>query len=183
VATRPGTVDDELARQLANGATRQEAVAAIEASPGSKVTLLLIWAGKPPARVDEHELYVGLADAFGRLKTKEAIPFLIKNITLARWPYVSLAPWLKTSEVIEETYPAMEALIRIGPDASRAVMRAAQAPMAPGDRRAAIFVVSHIMDVPEARTFLSSALSEADRERYWAEEGLKMLDVGRSPTR
>jgi len=35
-------------------------------------------------RCHEHDLNVGLAEAFGRLKAKEAIPFLIKNITLKR---------------------------------------------------------------------------------------------------
>jgi hypothetical protein len=35
--------------------------------------------------VDKHKLYIGLADAFGEMKTREAIPFLIKNISLQRW--------------------------------------------------------------------------------------------------
>jgi hypothetical protein len=42
------------------------------------------------------------------------------------------------------------------------------------DRLCTIFVVARIKD-PEARPFLVSVLGEANQERYWAEEGLKLL--------
>ena len=169
--------DQELARLLANNRTRQSAVAKILASANGKGPLLLSWTRKPPAHVDEYELCIGLADAFGSLKTKEAIPFLIKNIGVRRTRYVDLNPWLKAPEVIEEAFPAMAALIQIGPDASKALVRASRKPMVSEDRLAAIFAVSRIKDVPEARAFLTSTLGEANQERHWAEEGLKLLDA------
>src|SRR5271166_1492561 len=73
--------NEKLAHLLANDSTRSSAVAEILASGNAKAPLLLEWTQKPPAQVDQHGLYIGLADAFGQLKTKEAIPFLIKNIS------------------------------------------------------------------------------------------------------
>ena len=106
------------------------------------------------------------------MKTKEAVPFLIKNISLQRWLEMNI--WLKTDKVIEERLPAVAALVRIGPDASRAII-SEYLTIEPDDRLAAIFVVARIRD-PEARGFLSSVLGRANLERYWAEEGLKRLD-------
>ncbi len=74
----------EMARQLADESTRQSAVPRIVASGSNTVSQLLSWAKTPPTGVDEHGIYVGLADVFGQLKTEEAIPFLIKNISLDR---------------------------------------------------------------------------------------------------
>jgi len=48
------------------------------------------------------------------------------------------------------------------------------------DRRAAVFVVSEVGGVPDARAFLDSAMARADRERYWAETAIKRL--GSAPT-
>lgn len=171
--------DQELARQLANASTRQSAVAKILASGSAKIVLLLSWTLKPPAQVDKYELYIGLADALGQLRAREAIPFLIDNIGLRRTREVDLAPWLKTDQVIEWTFPAVAALIQIGPDASKALIRASRRPMVAEHRIAVIFAVSRIRDVPEARTFLTQALGMANIERYWAEEGLELSKIGR----
>jgi hypothetical protein len=166
-----GVRDEELARQLANSSTRRAAIGAILTSAGDKVPLLLSWAQTPPAGVDRLELYIGLADAFGELRTKEAIPFLIKYIRMPR----SLGRpniWLKSEEAIEGEFPAVHALIRIGFIASKALTKA---PLRAADERlAAIFAVARIGD-PDARGFLASALGEANLERYWAEEGIKRL--------
>jgi len=173
-----GPGDKELARLLANASTRQSAVTSIVAGGSGKVPLLLSWARNPPTEVNENELYIGLADAFGQLQTKEAIPFLIKNIGLNRWNDVNI--WLKTAQVIEERLPAAAALTRIGPEASKALIRASWDGMRPEDRLAAIFVVSRIAstikDGDEERAFLHSAVGQANVERYWAENGLKLLD-------
>jgi len=170
------TNDRDLAILLANANTRQTALAKIVASGNDNVPLLLSWTQTPPDRVDRYGLYIGLADAFGQLKTKDAIPFLIKNISyLSRTSPVDLAPWLKTAKVITETFPAIGALIRIGPEAARALIRASQGQMTPADRLAAIFAISQTRDVPEGRAFLASALGHANVERYWATEGLKLL--------
>ncbi len=65
----------ELARLLANNDTREGALAAIAASGVTQVPLLLSLASNPPAEVDKHDLYVGLAEAFGRIRASVAIPF------------------------------------------------------------------------------------------------------------
>ncbi len=159
-----------LAHLLADPTTRQDAVSKIVASGTARIPLLLSWAQAPPAHLDVYQLRIGLADAFGGLRAKEAIPFLIQNISLSRTSKVDT--WMKTAQVIEDEMPAVGALIRIGPAASRAIVRSFEAPMRQGDRLPAIFVVSQIRD-PDARAFLSSELGEANVERYWAEEGLK----------
>jgi hypothetical protein len=176
-ATAQVISDQELPNRLANEATRRAAVDLIVASGMDKLPLLLSWTRNPPADINENELYVGLADAFGRLRAKEAIPFLIKNISIQRWHDVNT--WLKTPSVIEERLPAVAALIQIGPEASKALIRASWEAMVAEDRLAAIFVISQVKGVPEARAFLSSALAEASLERYWAEEGLKRIDEQR----
>jgi hypothetical protein len=108
----------DLPRLLANEADRQSAISFVAASRAERLPLLLNLAKSPPLDVDEHDLYVGLADAFGALKVTEAVPFLLRNITLRREVVVDLSPWLKIAEVIEQAFPAAAALISIGPDAS-----------------------------------------------------------------
>ena len=173
-ASSPVSRDRALARRLSNDSTRDEAVAEIAGSGTNRVPLLLSWGRTPPARLDVCGLYVGLAAAFGRMRTKEAIPFLVKNISIRRPCYADFSPWFKAPEAIEATFPAVAALVRIGPEASRAVIRAWQEPMLPWDRLAALFVVSHVQGVPEAQTFLRTALGEASQERAWAEYGLRL---------
>ena len=164
--------DAELARLLADETTRQSGISRIVSSGSSMVPLLVAWTQEPPTHVDKHELFVGLADAFGQLKTREAIPFLVNNISLQRWR--ELNTWLKTAQVIEQRLPAAAALVRMGPDASKVVMSEYHT-FSAEDRLAAIFVVARIRD-PAARAFLSAILGQANLERYWAEEGLKRLD-------
>jgi hypothetical protein len=128
--------------------------------------------------VEKGALYIGLADVFGQLKTKEAIPFLVKNIGLQRG-FSAPNIWMKTPQVVQERLPAVTALIRIGPEASRFLIDTFWTQLQPQDRLAAIFVVSRISGVPEAKEFLSTVLGQANMERHWAEEGLKTLDQGR----
>jgi hypothetical protein len=180
-AIAPGQTagDQDLAGLLANETTRQSAVAQIGDSGQSKVPLLLSWTRTPPSQVDRYELYIGLADAFSQLKTRDAIPFLIKNISLHRWSG-DVNIWLKTPKVIEERLPAVQALIAIGPDASKMLIRTFwEPPLVGEDRAAAIFAISVIAsgtNDPEVRAFLSSVLGEASLERRLAEEGLGALD-------
>jgi hypothetical protein len=131
-------------------------------------------AKKPPAQLNQYQLFVGLADAFGQLKAKEAIPFLIENISLERGLH-TVNTSMKTAEVIIGRMPAVAALIQIGPAASQAVIDTWQK-IGREDRIWAIIVVSQIRGVPEARTFLSSVAGEANLERLWAEEGLKAIN-------
>jgi len=137
------TRNEDLARRLANDSTRDSAVAHVAAAGASSLPHLLSWAEKPPAGIDRDELDIGLADAFARLRAKEAIPFLIKNLSLNRDGGIS--PWLKSSERIEDTYPMAAALIAIGPDACEALVAASKQPMGWEDRLVAIFVVTQVI--------------------------------------
>jgi hypothetical protein len=164
---------------LADTKTRSEAVAEAVAAGYNRVPLLLAWSRKPPAGIDRDSLNIGLADIFGRLRVKESIPFLITNISAIRRTRADFAPWMKTPESIEDDFPAIAALIQIGPEAGTALIRAAQGPMLAMDRRAAVFAVSRIKGVPESRAFLSSVVAEAYQEGHWAEEGIRSLDAQR----
>ena len=168
--------DQALAESLSNEATRQTAIASMAVSGSAKVPLLLSWITKRPRHVDGCGFLDGLVEALGELKVREAVPFLVQNIGLRRSCGVSLAPWLKSPAFIEWHFPAVGALVKIGPEASRAVMVAFDSMADEDDRMAAMFVVSEVRGVPEARAFLESALARANRERYWAERGIERLD-------
>lgn len=169
-----GKAYEELARRLADVVYRREAVAQIVAAPSLYVPVLLSWSKNPPSGVPQVELYFGMAQVFGELKTKEAIPFLIKNISV-RPILANGNTWMKAAPTIEARLPAVGALIKIGPDASKALIQAYSQLMTAEDRLAAIFAVSRIGD-PAARDFLRIAVAMTSNERYWAEEGLKVLD-------
>jgi hypothetical protein len=182
LASAQGGRDQELARLLADIATQQTAVDRIVASGNEKVSLLISWTRTPPVDLDEFHTYIfrsGLAEVFGRLKTKEAIPFLVQNIGLKRWPLVGPV-FTKAPEVVYDRMPAVAALIRIGPDALRALTDAPYRPSTLEDRLAVIFVVSRVAatmpDKDGARQFLTSALRNANLERFWAEECLKFSE-------
>lgn len=178
------SADRSLARLLADDGTREGAVAEIAASGGSKTAVLLSWARNPPDQINEYGLSIGLADAFGKLRTREAIPFLIKNISLDRTQAVNT--WIKAPKTIEGRLAAVAALIEVGSEACTPLIRASWGPMVPEDRRAAIFAVARTCSgatSEQAREFLSSAQAEAKMEAYWAEEGLKALGPSRSPAK
>jgi hypothetical protein len=105
--------DRALAVSLANDTTEEAAIASIVASGRGKVPLLLSWTKKPPPHVLECALDTGLADVFGRLRTKEAIPFLVKIISMYRSCGISLAPWLKVPALSSGTSPRWERWSRL----------------------------------------------------------------------
>jgi hypothetical protein len=165
--------DVDLARRLADPGTRADAIAGIVTSEPGNIQRLLSFGEAPPPHLNRTELFIGLAELFGQLRTKEAIPFLIKNISLARWVRPNI--WSKTPHSVEEHLPAVAALIAIGPEASRALTSLEWLHMTVEDHLAAIFVISRIGD-PASKAFLLSAVAEAGMERSYAEEGLKLLD-------
>jgi hypothetical protein len=169
--------DRELELLLANTDTRQRAISEITASGESRVPLLLSWAKSPPAGLNPlevNQLNMAMAEAFGRNKTKEAIRFLIRNISLDRSPITDV--WTRTPEAILSRLPAVAALILIGPDASRAIIETSPSEMPAWDHLAAVFVVSRVPDVAQAREYLTSALGEANMLRARTEEGLQFLE-------
>lgn len=174
--------ETELARLLSNEATQEQTVESLVASPDKvRLALLLSWTKDPPRQlniVERAELYIGMTEVFGRLRTTTAIPFLIENISLQLPATPNV--WTKTAASIEERVPAVAALIAIGPDAAKALISAPRERMASEDRLAATFVISQIGTTPDAREYLLSVVKQGNRlERYWAEEGLKRLDKTR----
>jgi len=168
-----------LAVRFGKKSTRPDAVAEVVAAGSEKVPLLLSWTRNPPGGVDRRQLYLGMADVFGELRTKQAIPFLIENISLDQ-AFMLNPPWLKSAQAVKARLPCVAALIRIGPEASDALIRAAEEPMERSDWLAVVFTVAQIGD-PGARDFLTSAAAKAKTgvERARAEEGLKRLDERR----
>jgi hypothetical protein len=163
-----------LARLLADQSTRQVTVDSLVNSTDHRAAVLLSLAQTPPPGVNKYALDVGLAETFGRLRTKEAIPFLISNITLQ---FGGAGPDLlsRDADSIKSGMPAVAALIQIGPEASRALIRAVWK-MHDRDRIAAIFVISQSRSVPEARDALHQIMGQTNVERYWAQQGLDRMD-------
>jgi hypothetical protein len=168
--------DREFARLLATADTRQAAFEKIVAKGNSMLPTLLLWTTSPPDGVSVRGLNLGLAEVFGRLKTVAAIPFLISHLSIMGDALGD--PSIKSPEVIERAFPAARALIRIGPEASRAVIRACDAPMKHRDRLMAIFVVGRIRGVPEAKDFLDQARSEATWELFYVQRGADLAAPG-----
>jgi hypothetical protein len=162
-----------LARQLADQKNREAAIEGLVASGKANIPLMLRWMADPPKTIDGYELQVGIADSFGRLRAKETIPSLITCLGLTRYQFETPNMWIKTPDVVIERLPCVSALISIGPDASNAVMDA-WSKLGPLDRLAATVVVSHVSGVPRAKEFLQTVRRNANLERIWAEEGLKL---------
>jgi hypothetical protein len=166
----------DIARLLSRESTREIGISRVIESRARVLPLLLSWTTNPPKNIDISELNIGLAEVFAKLRTQEAVPFLIANISMKRGGNVDFAPWLKTPEAIEGTYPAVEALIQIGPVAATQVIVAARGRMTSSDRLAAIFVVSRIKSVPGAKQFLRQAKLDAETQANWATLGLSELE-------
>ena len=165
----------------AEGITLPADVAKLLAANKENVPLLLKWAEAPPVPLIDPELNLfqtELADIFGHLRTKEAIPFLTRNISLRRWPTIG-SVWRMAPRAFVDQMPAVAALIEIGPDAFKALINAPYGPSTSEDRLAAVFVVSRTAssteDKERARQYLTGALAEANTLRIRAEEGLRIL--------
>ncbi len=161
----------QLAHLLASDKTREETIHSIAAS---STPVLLSLAADPPTQVEKYQLYLGLAEAFGKLRRTEAIPFLIQNITLQHWPD-SPNTMMKTVDVIKSRMPAVAALSEIGQPATKALISSIGR-MMPQERLCAIFVISQDAGTPEARQFLTSVAGQANLELHWAQVGLRGLD-------
>jgi hypothetical protein len=165
----------DLGSLLSSEDTRTATVSRIQAGGSRYLPQLLSLSRNPPPQLDSDELNVGLADAFGGLRAVEAIPFLVEHIGLRRDRVVDLRPWMKTPRVVEDTFPAVRALILIGPRASKAVIATYSGRMTYDERLATVFVVSQIRGVPEAVPFLRSVAAQGGQEGARAEEALREL--------
>jgi hypothetical protein len=178
--------DEELAHLLSNQDTQRRTVDRIVVS-GNKLPLLLSWSTKPPSGLDPFELEalnVGLADVFGQLKTRGAIPFLVKNISMQRSIFSMPAIGLKTYKVVLERMPAVAALINIGTPALRPLEDAYNNVPPPENRLPIMFTISHIVtamskqdsEKENAQAFLGSALAELNLQRRYAQDALNVLE-------
>jgi hypothetical protein len=172
--------DLALAERLAEPNARQAAVAEIVARGNDGEALLLSWAQDPPLKQRSVQLYAGMADAFAVFKTKAAIPFLVKNISVPRGNLP--VDWSRAAEPIENRLPAVAALIRIGADSVPALIQAGYQPATPWQYIAIVFAVSRIGG-KEAQGFLQEALALANAERYWAGEALDRIAGQQSPVK
>lgn len=114
-----------------------------------------------------------MAEIFGRLRTKEAIPFLVENISMGPGP-VRLGDWPLTT-----SSPAIHALIEIGPDATPSLLQAlAKWPRAPDEsslNRLGALIALAYLDDPRAKPALERAAKETGLEGQVAREGLRRL--------
>jgi len=176
------TQDLKLARQLADERTQKAAVQELLASGRQKIPMLLSWINRPPLPLDEVQLATfraGLAQAFGALRVREAIPFLLDHIAVRPSPFTG-PPW-RTPETVLDRLPAVAALIEIGPDALNAILNHPSEPCRLDERLARAFVVSRIAstvpDKSSATRYLRSVAGEARLEAYWTDEALRFAEV------
>lgn len=175
--------DLSLARALADAdeGTRHAAIRSVVSSRQPTVRSLLTLARDPPAQFglwEQARLAASLADIFGELRAREAIPFLVEKILIEDGPLTSPNIWTKPPEVIIERMPAVRALIRIGAPAAAAIMKGPE-PCEFTSRMAGTLVVSRIAqtmrDPQEAVLFLQIRRNGAFMEAQMAEDGLKAL--------
>jgi hypothetical protein len=169
------TPTQTLARDLSVIDTRPRAIQKVLSSRAESLPMLLIWTEAPPDGVDRLELFIGMAEAFGKLGAIEAIPFLIKHICLQSSPG-SVDIWTKDPSTIQSRLPSVAALIKIGPDSSRALIQDWTNIERDDDNLlAAMFVISRIPGVPDAEAVLDGEMGRAKVMLFRAEESLKAL--------
>ncbi|MCX6613127.1 MAG: hypothetical protein NTW74_20030 [Acidobacteria bacterium] len=131
---------------------------------------LLDLAERPSNEIRHLKLKVGLADAFGKLRAKAAIPFLIQNLGLERgW---DMNTSLKSEEVILERRAAVAALVQIGAEAVPALISAHRVMTNREDRQMAIFALSRIAD-PVALDYLQLEYSYLQLEGEYISRALE----------
>ena|SRR3569833_1035916 len=170
----PKLTRQELAGLVEAENTRQQAVLLVAESRREGIALLMELTTKLFPGADDHNLQVGLADVFGELKAEESIPFLRSYLILRRSEGADFAPWTKTDAVVLRSFPCVQALISIGANASRALIKEYAGRNESENRQAAIFVVAHIPNVAEAAGFLTRVSNPTILERDYINKGLKL---------
>lgn len=181
----------ELAKDLSQPREedRQKAIDAIVASPKAVLPWLLEWSrcsrratreacdSPPPARVWvlRDNFYSAMAQIFGRLGVKEAVPFLVREIDVdTRF----VRP--RGSLPVDRGSPAIKALIEIGKEATPELLRRFAGLKACDDetcglqRLAVVIALAGVAD-PRARPALMEASKRSGPERLVAVDGLRSL--------
>ena len=89
---------------------------------GKDLPLLLSWSRNPPPDINPFYLNLGLIQAFDKLRAKEAIPFLVQNLSADISGLREGNIWMKADAVVDARLPALHALVIMGPDASAALI-------------------------------------------------------------
>jgi hypothetical protein len=166
-----------LAGLVAGDDTREQVVSFVSESRRERIALLMELTTASFPGVDDHSLQVGLADLFGELKVDESIPFLVSHLILRRSEGADFAPWTKVDAVVLRSFPCVQALVSIGANASKALIKEYAGRNASENRLAAIFSVAHIPGVPEAAGFLEGVSSPTFLERDYINKGLLALQT------
>jgi hypothetical protein len=164
----------ELAGLVEGENTRQQVVSLVAESKREGIPLLLELTTESFPGVDDHSLQVGLADVFGEVKAEESIPFLLSHLILRRTEGADFAPWTKIDAVVLRSFPCIQALVSIGSTASRSLIKEYAGRSESENRQAAIFVVAHIPNVPEAADFLRGISNPTLLERAYIKKGLDL---------
>jgi HEAT repeat protein len=166
---------EEIARGLS--ASTQDREITLKRLDASVVPMLLLWTKRPPEVPFQRELPAGMAEAFARFPTKEAIPFLIEHIDVDSTFGIWLAPWAKTPSVVIDTFPAVKALLRIGSQSRRPLIDILKAGgLGTGDGRlAAIFTIGRLGKSKEGIECLRSLKSQSKLEEFWRQYGLARM--------
>jgi hypothetical protein len=171
-----GLSDAALAKALADENGRAYAVNLVATSDGRQLPLLLSWTKSPPPGVDAYDLDAGLADVFGRLRTKAAIPFLISHITLFRSRFTTTIKERTISldrlDQVESNMPAVAALVHIGRAALPLLEQAYYGPTTSDERCALLSVIYRIND-PESVDFFERVRLMLEQERSFASEAIR----------
>jgi len=121
-----------------------------------------------------------MIEIFGRLRTKEALPFLVEHIAMDENAMATI--WMKSPQSIAASVPGVQALLRIGPDATPALLRALEKlpyykAGVPGDykKRIAIVVTLAMMRDRRAKPALEKEIQHSDAGEA-AFQGLRWLE-------
>lgn len=119
-----------------------------------------------------HDCKIGVIDAIGRLKINKGIDFLLKNIAIGRAIYPTV--WEKGREAILKQFPAVQALVSFGDEATAAIEEIDSTAINSTERIYFIFTMSEIA-TPRTRLWLTVMQRIAQLEAKIANEGLTKL--------
>ncbi len=126
-------------------------------------------------------LNLSMIEIFGRLRTKDAIPFLVEHISSDSTAMNTI--WMRGPETIAEALPAIQALLKIGRDATPELIRAlGKIPYCPSwtdckrkDRIAIVVTLAMLKD-PRAKAALEKETEHSSKEGDIAFQALKSMD-------
>ncbi len=163
---------ESLALALTTGHDRPAAIQEVLRSPTKSLPLLLEWTTKPPS-VNHDRLYPVMAELFGRLQAREAVPFLVSKILVNDLPGPGYV-WAGTADEVLGRLPAAKALVRIGPFTLPYLRTAYEA--SKGDEQFAIALVLCLIGDQRVGQVLASIRADSHILSFNSSYGLAELD-------